>query len=146
VGGLDSPLPSAPGGEDHGRRRDERRCDEQGAGDGPGGDESRRRRRAGLETGSRFELAQATEMLRFAAAGLGVTIVPRSLAQGPPAQGAASSLPYRVLELADREAVHPVSVVYQPPRLSAAAREFLAMLALPVPTTTGQPPGQEAVG
>jgi DNA-binding transcriptional LysR family regulator len=88
-------------------------------------------RRAGLETDSRFELAQAAEMLHFAAAGLGVTIVPRSLAQGPPNQGAAFSLPYRVFELADREAVHPVSVVYQPARLSAAAREFLAMLALP---------------
>jgi hypothetical protein len=31
------------------------------------------------------------------------------------------------------EAVHPVSVVCQPARLSAAAREFLAMLALPAP-------------
>lgn len=85
-------------------------------------------RRAGLGTDSRFELAQATEMLRFAAGGLGVTIVPRSLAEGTFAEGAARTLPYRVFELADREAVHPVSVLYQPARLSAAAREFLAML------------------
>jgi DNA-binding transcriptional LysR family regulator len=86
-------------------------------------------RRAGLEADSRFELAQAAEMVRFAAAGLGVTIVPRSLARATPAAGAVPGLPYRVFELADREAIHPVSVVYQPARLSAAGREFLGMLA-----------------
>jgi DNA-binding transcriptional LysR family regulator len=85
-------------------------------------------RRAGLEADSRFELAQATDMLRFAAIGLGVTIVPRSLAEGAAAAAAAPGPSYRVFELTDREAVHPVSVVYQPARLSAAAREFLAML------------------
>jgi DNA-binding transcriptional LysR family regulator len=85
-------------------------------------------RRAGLETDSRFELAQTGEMLRFAAAGLGVTVVPRSLAQGTLPECAARSLPYRVFELTDHEAIHPVSIIYQPPRLSAAAHEFLAML------------------
>jgi DNA-binding transcriptional LysR family regulator len=73
-------------------------------------------------------LAQAADMLRFAAAGLGVTIVPRSLAQSTPTEAAAPGPPYRVFELTDREAVHPVSVVYQPARLSAAAQEFLPML------------------
>jgi DNA-binding transcriptional LysR family regulator len=82
-------------------------------------------RRAGLEPDSRFELAQATDMLRFAAIGLGVTIVPRSLAESTAPRDAA---PYRIFELTDRQAVHPVSVVYQPTRLSAAAHEFLAML------------------
>jgi DNA-binding transcriptional LysR family regulator len=85
-------------------------------------------RRAALETAPRFELAQAADMLRFAAAGLGVTIVPRYLTEGRPAEAAAPSPPYRVFELTDREAVHPVSVVYQPARLSAAAQEFLAIL------------------
>jgi hypothetical protein len=43
--------------------------------------------------------------------------------------GAVPGPSYRVFELADREAIHPVSVVYQPARLSAAGREFLGMLA-----------------
>jgi DNA-binding transcriptional LysR family regulator len=85
-------------------------------------------RRAGLETDSRFELAQATDMLRAAAAGLGVTIVPRSLAESTSTEAAAPSPPYRIFELTDREAVRPVSVVYQPARMSAAAQEFLATL------------------
>jgi DNA-binding transcriptional LysR family regulator len=98
-------------------------------------------RRAGIEAGSRFELAQAAEMLRFTAAGLGVTIVPRSLAQGAASEAVTSRLPCRVFELADREAVHPVSVVCQPARLSAAAREFLGML--PASATAGQQPDKD---
>jgi DNA-binding transcriptional LysR family regulator len=85
-------------------------------------------RRAGLETDSRFELSQATDMLRLAAIGLGVTIVPQPVAESPASEVARSSLPYRVFELTDREAIQPVSVIYHPARLSASAREFLAML------------------
>ncbi len=85
-------------------------------------------RRAGLETSSRFELAQADDMLRYVARGLGVTIVPRSLTGSMAPDRALPGQPYRVFELADRDAVHPVSVIYDPARLSVSAREFLAML------------------
>ena len=85
-------------------------------------------RRAGLETNSRFELAQADDMLRYVARGLGVTIVPWSLTESMASDTALRAPPYRVFELADRDAVHPVSVIYDSARLSASAREFLAML------------------
>jgi len=85
-------------------------------------------RRAGLETDSRFELSQATDMLRLVATGLGVTIVPQPLVESAASEIATFDLPYRVFELTDREAVQPVSVTYHPLRLSASARQFLAML------------------
>jgi DNA-binding transcriptional LysR family regulator len=85
-------------------------------------------RRAGLETDSRFELSQATDMLRLVAIGLGVTIVPKPLAESAASESAALGLPYRVYELTDREAVQQVSVIYHPARLSASARQFLAIL------------------
>jgi DNA-binding transcriptional LysR family regulator len=85
-------------------------------------------RRAGLETDARFELSQASDMLRFAAAGLGVTIVPQSLAESMAPEAIALGPRYRVFELDDRDAAHPVSVIYHPARLTASARQFLAML------------------
>lgn len=85
-------------------------------------------RRAGLETDSRFELSQANDMLRFVAIGLGVTIVPQSLAENMASEAIALGQPYRIFKLTDRDAVHPVSVIYHPARLSASARQFLMML------------------
>ena len=86
-------------------------------------------RRAGVEASSAFEMTQATDMLRFAVLGLGVTIVPRTLTQTASAELAQLKQPYAVLGLTDRQAVHPVTVVYEPRRLSVPARELADVLA-----------------
>jgi DNA-binding transcriptional LysR family regulator len=85
-------------------------------------------RRAGLEASSSFELTQAADLLLFAVLGLGVAIVPRALTVTLAAQLAAGGQPYVVLGLTDPLAVHPVTVVYHPSRLSVAAREFTEAL------------------
>lgn len=85
-------------------------------------------RRAGLEVSSAFELTQASDLLVFAALGLGVTIVPRTLTQTPAAQPAGAGRRYVVLGLTDPLAVHPVTVVFAPSRLSVPAREFVDLL------------------
>jgi hypothetical protein len=57
-----------------------------------------------------------------------VTVVPRSCVQGPGALlGTGTALPEgaRVLRLADPEAVHCISIVYDSKRLSSAANAFL---------------------
>jgi hypothetical protein len=51
-------------------------------------------RRAGLDTFSSFEPAQAADLLLSAVPGLGVTIVPRALAVTPAAQLRAGGQPY----------------------------------------------------
>jgi DNA-binding transcriptional LysR family regulator len=85
--------------------------------------------RAGIAPENAFELTQATDMLRFAALGLGVTVVPRALAeQAPPEIEQLGIGPYRVFELSDEDAVHPVTVVYDAARLSAAGQRFLGVL------------------
>lgn len=87
-------------------------------------------RRANVEPSGVFELTQASDMVRFAAMGLGVTIVPRSLAEATRAEIEASSIgDYEIFELADKRAVHPISVVYDESRLSVAGRELLKYLA-----------------
>jgi DNA-binding transcriptional LysR family regulator len=85
-------------------------------------------RRAGLEVPSPFELTQAADLLVFAVLGLGVTIVPRTLAVRSAAQLAEVGQPYVVLGLTDPLAVHPVTVVFEPSRLSVAAHEFVGLL------------------
>ena len=85
-------------------------------------------RRAGLEVSSPFELNQVSDMLVFAALGLGVTIVPRTLTQTSPAQLAGAGRRYVVLGLTDPLAVHPVTVVFAPSRLSVSAQEFVDLL------------------
>jgi DNA-binding transcriptional LysR family regulator len=85
-------------------------------------------RRAGLEVSSAFELTQASDLLVFAALGLGVTIVPRTLTQTSPAQLAGAGRRYVVLGLTDPLAVHPVTVVFAPSRLSVSAQEFIDLL------------------
>jgi DNA-binding transcriptional LysR family regulator len=64
----------------------------------------------------------------FAALGLGVTIVPRTLAMTSAAQLAEADRRYVVLGLTDPLAVHPVTVVFAPSRLSASAQEFFDLL------------------
>ena len=64
----------------------------------------------------------------FAALGLGVTIVPRTLAVTSAAQLAEAGRRYVVLGLTDPLAVHPVTVVFAPSRLSASAQEFFDLL------------------
>jgi DNA-binding transcriptional LysR family regulator len=83
-------------------------------------------RRAGLEASSPLELNQASDLVAFAAIGLGVTIVPRTLAVTSAPQPAGRR--YVVLGLTDPLAVHPVTVVFAPSRLSASAQEFFDLL------------------
>jgi DNA-binding transcriptional LysR family regulator len=83
-------------------------------------------RRAGLEVSSPIELTQVSELLVFAALGLGVTIVPRTLTVTSAAQLAGQR--YVVLGLTDPLAVHSATVIFEPSRLSASAREFVDLL------------------
>jgi DNA-binding transcriptional LysR family regulator len=85
-------------------------------------------RRAGLEASSTFELTQASDLSVFAALGLGVTIVPRTLAMTSAAQLAEAGHRCVVLGLTDPLAVHPVTVVFEPARLSVSAQEFVDLL------------------
>jgi DNA-binding transcriptional LysR family regulator len=85
-------------------------------------------RRAGLEVSSPFELTQVSDMLVFAALGLGVTIVPRTVTVTGAAQLAEAGQPYVVLGLTDPLAVHPVTVIFETPRMPVSARVFLDLL------------------
>jgi DNA-binding transcriptional LysR family regulator len=73
-------------------------------------------------------LTQASDLSVFAALGLGVTIVPRTLATTSAAQLAQAGHQCVVLGLTDPVAVHPVTVVFQPSRLSVSAQEFVDLL------------------
>jgi DNA-binding transcriptional LysR family regulator len=64
-------------------------------------------------------------MIRYAALGLGVTIVPRALARVGLLEAEELGLAYRTVPLTDALAVHPISVVFDPTRISAAGRVFL---------------------
>ncbi|MFF7634681.1 LysR family transcriptional regulator [Kitasatospora sp. NPDC008050] len=83
--------------------------------------------RAGLVADQSFEIGQIHDMVRLAAAGVGITVVPRSAVRGP---GSCESLTTgaAVLELTDAAAVNEVSVVYEAERLAPAAAAFLAVL------------------
>jgi DNA-binding transcriptional LysR family regulator len=85
-------------------------------------------RRAGLEVSSPFELNQVSDMLVFAALGLGVTIVPRTLTVTTSAQLTGAGQPYVVLGLTDPLAVHPVTVIFETPRMPVSAQVFLDLL------------------
>jgi DNA-binding transcriptional LysR family regulator len=85
-------------------------------------------RRAGVEPESSIEMFQVSDMVAFAAHGLGVTIVPRTLARTSAAHLASLGQYCEVLGLTDPLAVHPVTVVTEPTRLSVPAREFLEIL------------------
>lgn len=83
--------------------------------------------RAGLAADQSFEIGQIHDMVRLAAAGVGITVVPRSAVRGP---GSCESLTTgaAVLALTDRQAVNEVSVVHDAARLSPAGAAFLAVL------------------
>lgn len=83
--------------------------------------------RAGVPGTGGFEMSQIHDMIRLAAHDVGVTIVPRSAATllDPAGRGHAE---FSVLRLSDPAAVHPVSVVYDAPRLAPAAAAFLGIL------------------
>ncbi|MEU6405658.1 LysR family transcriptional regulator [Streptomyces sp. NPDC046985] len=78
--------------------------------------------RAGVEAGRHFEMGRISDMIRLAAYGVGVTVVPRaSLGAGPPGDA-------RVLRLDDPEARHYQYAVYDEDRLAPAATAFLDLL------------------
>jgi DNA-binding transcriptional LysR family regulator len=81
--------------------------------------------RAGIRPTTSFEMSQANDMIRYAALGLGVTIVPRALARVGLPEAEELGLAYRTVPLTDALAVHPISVVFDPTRISAAGRVFL---------------------
>lgn len=83
--------------------------------------------RAGVPPHASFEMGLITDMIRLAARGVGVTLVPRtSLVEA----GEVGGVPFVAIGLADDQARHPVSVVYDPARLSSAAAAFVEELQL----------------
>jgi DNA-binding transcriptional LysR family regulator len=87
--------------------------------------------RAGVEPGRHFEVGQVHDMIRLAARGVGVTVVPRSAVRGPGAfLGPCATLPAdaRVLSLTDAAAVHQLTVIFDNGRLSPAATAFLDVI------------------
>ena len=78
--------------------------------------------RAGLTPPQHLEIGLVDEMIRLAAHGIGVTVVPRSSATRPP--DPQSPTPH-ILELTDHSALHRVAVVHRADHLSAAATAFL---------------------
>jgi len=86
-------------------------------------------RRAGVKSGPEIELTQASDLLRFVAAGLGVTILPRGFVTRSLAEaGGDLAATTRIISLRDPAAVQPVTVVHDPSRVSAAGKAFLALL------------------
>ena len=88
--------------------------------------------RAGVEPGQHFQVGQIHDMIRLAARGIGVTVVPRSsvFTDSAPGTDPQRSLPYgaRVLRVADEAAVHTICVVHDSKRLAPAAAAFLEVV------------------
>ncbi|WP_460062475.1 LysR family transcriptional regulator [Streptomyces sp. YKOK-I1] len=89
--------------------------------------------RAGVEPGQHFQVGQIYDMIRLAARGIGVTVVPRSSVFGPgsllgPNPG--DTLPYgaHALRLADPAAVHTICAVHDSKRLAPSAAAFLQVV------------------
>jgi DNA-binding transcriptional LysR family regulator len=82
--------------------------------------------RAGVTVSHSFEMGELTDMVRLAALDIGVTIVPACVTES--GSGLREGEKYRVIRLADKAAVHPVSVVYDAAHLSSAASAFLETL------------------
>ncbi|WP_406119976.1 LysR family transcriptional regulator [Streptomyces sp. NBC_00989] len=88
--------------------------------------------RAGVEPGQHFQVGQIQDMIRLAARGIGVTVVPRSSVLDDSAPGASlrDVLPYgaRALRIADEAAVHTICAVHDSKRLAPAAAAFLEVV------------------
>ncbi|MFG2776449.1 LysR family transcriptional regulator [Streptomyces prunicolor] len=96
--------------------------------------------RAGVEPGQHFQVGQIQDMIRLAARGIGVTVVPRSSVfldpvpdKNPPDQNppdTKDALPYgaRALRIADEAAVHTICAVHDSKRLAPAAAAFLEVV------------------
>ena len=84
--------------------------------------------RAGIVVEPFIELDHIGDMIRLAAFGVGVTVVPKASTQAITVVGRASGADFVAIALADRSAVHPIGVVYDGGRLTPAATAFLAML------------------
>jgi DNA-binding transcriptional LysR family regulator len=87
--------------------------------------------RAGIAKAGNFELGQITDMIHLAALDVGVTIVPKTTELE---KRRFADKRFAIVPLRDPLAQHPVSVVYDPLRISAAARAFLDELDLPSTT------------
>ncbi|MFK4106103.1 LysR family transcriptional regulator [Streptomyces sp. NPDC019531] len=90
--------------------------------------------RAGVGPGQHFQVGQIYDMIRLAARGIGVTVVPRSTVFGPGSllgQNPGDILPYgaRALRLTDAAATHTICVVHDSKRLAPAAAAFLDVVA-----------------
>ena len=79
--------------------------------------------RAGLDPAVFFEMGQISDMVELAARNVGVTIVPRTALTKA---GEINGVRFAVISLNDDQARHPVSIVYNPARLSSAAKAFIA--------------------
>ncbi|MEV6485705.1 LysR family transcriptional regulator [Streptomyces sp. NPDC051576] len=88
--------------------------------------------RAGVEPGQHFQVGQIHDMIRLAARGIGVTVVPRSSVFDDSMAGDDSpgALPYgaRALRVADEAAVHTICAVHDSKRLAPAGAAFLEVV------------------
>ncbi|MET7488208.1 LysR family transcriptional regulator [Streptomyces sp. NPDC005538] len=88
--------------------------------------------RAGVEPGQHFQVGQIHDMIRLAARGIGVTVVPRSSVFDDSVAGVNSlgALPYgaRALRVADEAAVHTICAVHDSKRLAPAGAAFLEVV------------------
>jgi DNA-binding transcriptional LysR family regulator len=82
--------------------------------------------RAGLTPRQDLEIGLVSEMVRCAAHGVGVAVVPASAVTAPASPPPAGA---RVLRLADPQAVHSILLVHPADRLSAAATAFVELIA-----------------
>lgn len=81
--------------------------------------------RAGLAPRQEVEVGLVGDMVRLAAHGLGVAVVPASAVLGPEAVPTGGA---HVLQLTDRQAVHRVLLVHPADRVSAAATALIDVL------------------
>lgn len=82
--------------------------------------------RAGVSASGSFAVGQVTDMIRLAGHGIGITVVPRASAIAAQRSGADIA----ILTIDDPEAVHPVTLAFDPSRLSAATSAFLQEISL----------------
>jgi DNA-binding transcriptional LysR family regulator len=82
---------------------------------------------AGVTRRVAFELGEIREMVKFAASGLGATIVPRSFTIGPDC-GFIEELGASVIEIQHPCAAFSIGVFFDAHRSSATVRSFLQML------------------